>query len=162
MEYMTGAEPYFLKGDSTGCLVLHGLAASPAETRWLGNYLAAQGHTVHGVRTAGHGTEYRTLARMTWRDWYASVIDGYHLLRPNCEKVIVVGHSSGGALGLMLASDERFQIDALAVLAAPVQFLSRAVARTRWLKYIIPFVDLSDKSTLGDTIRAEQARRGEP
>lgn len=160
--YLTGAQPFYLQGGKTGILLLHGLAASPAEMRWLGEHLAGQGFTVHGVRSAGHGVDYRALRRIRWQDWYASALDGYHLLRANCERVIIVGHSTGGTLGLLLASDERFQIEGIAALAAPVMFESRVMANIKWFKPFMPYTNQADKSPLNDLIRSEQARRGEP
>jgi carboxylesterase len=157
---MQGAEPFLFPGNSIGCLVLHGFTASPAEVRWLGAHLAGRGWTVHGPRLAGHGTDYRHLARMRWEDWYASALDGYHLLKGMCGRVFVMGHSMGGLLALLLAAN--LPVDGVVALAAPVQFNSRAVAYASRAKYLRPFTDQTDRSPLLAVVRAEQARRGEP
>ena len=36
--------------------------------------------------------------RVTWEDWSNSVLDGWYLLRPNTERVFLIGLSMGGAL----------------------------------------------------------------
>jgi len=159
VQIMQGAEPFFLPGGSVGCLCLHGFTASPAEVRWLGEYLGARGMTVYGPRFAGHGTHPKDLARVHWRDWIASALDGYALLRARCEHVVVVGHSMGGLVALALAAD--YDIDAVIALAAPVRF-GWQVASTRWLRYVYPYSDQSDTSDLQQIVREEQARRGEP
>jgi len=41
-----------------------------------------------------------------WRDWYASVEEGYRRLRAECERVFVVGLSLGGVLALHLGANE--------------------------------------------------------
>ncbi len=154
-----GAEPYFQRGSEIGCLCLHGFMASPAEIRWLSQHLAGQGYTVYAPRLPGHGTDYRSMTRVGWRDWYAAALDSYHILRAQCKQVYIVGHSMGGMLALLLAADGLG--DGAAVLAAPVQFHSRMMAVAHWLKYVLPYTDHTDRSNLPEIIRAEQARLGE-
>ncbi|MCC6614646.1 MAG: alpha/beta fold hydrolase [Anaerolineae bacterium] len=159
VQIMPGAEPFFLPGGPVGCLCLHGFTASPAEVRWLGEYLAGRGLTVYGPRFAGHGTQPKDLARVHWRDWIASALDGYALLRARCERVVVIGHSMGGLVALALAAD--YDVDAVVAMAAPIQFGWQA-ASARWLRYVYPYSDQSDTGGLQDIVRAEQARRAEP
>src|SRR3974377_2317290 len=74
------AEPFFFPGGPTGCLLVHGFTGAPKEMRWLGEYLAGQGHTVLGVRLAAHATRPEDMHRASWQDWVASVEDGWNLL----------------------------------------------------------------------------------
>ncbi len=154
-----GGESFFFRGNRTGILCIHGFMASPAEIRWLGKHLADQGYTVYGPRLPGHATDYRDMARQRWQDWYASVEDALAVLRAQCDRVLVVGHSMGGMLGLMLAAHTH--IDGLAALASPVLFTSRSMATAHWIKYVRPYTDQSDNGPLIQLIREEQARRGE-
>jgi len=158
--HMPGAQPYFHRGGSIGCLCLHGFMASPAEVRWLGEHLAGDGLTVYIPRLAGHGTHYRDMERMRWRDWYGTALDGYHILRQQCERVFVAGLSMGGMLALLLASS--LPLDGAAVLAAPVVFNTWRMAHARRIKYIRRYTRQPDRSGLPRLIRDEQARRGEP
>ncbi len=160
--YMQGAQPYLLHGGSTGVLVLHGLTATPAEPRWLGDHLHAAGFTVCGMRLAGHGTDHRALARIRWEDWAASAFDGYYLLSSLVDRVVIIGHSMGGVVAMALASDERIDLSALVVMAAPAAFESRTVKMARWLHYVMPYSNQADTSPLIAQIKAEQTRRGEP
>jgi carboxylesterase len=157
--YLRGAEPYFHRGNGVGCLVLHGFTASPAEVRWLAEYLFGCGFTVYAPRLAGHGTDPHDLKRTTWRDWYASALDGYHILRQTCEQVFLVGHSMGGMLSLILSIE--IESAGVAVLATPIRFSSRVMANARWIKYALPYTDQSDTTPLPQLIREEQTRRGE-
>lgn len=157
--YLDGAEPYFHAAGPLGCLVIHGFTASPDEVRWLAQHLASQGHTVYAPRLAGHGTTPADLLHLRWRDWYAAALDGYHLLAQVCERVCVVGHSMGGLLALLLASD--CAVTCAAALAAPIEFKGPA-RQARWLHYVMPFSDQSDRTDFPAALRAEQARRGEP
>ena len=157
--YLPGAEPFFFLGGDTGCLCLHGFTATPSEVRWLGEYLRDCGCTVYGQRLAGHGTDPTHLARTTWLDWYASALDGYHLLRQTCRRIVLIGHSMGGLLALLLATE--VETAGVAALATPLRFTSRAIANARWLKYPLPYSMQPDLSALPQVVREEQARRGE-
>ena len=112
------AEPFFFPRGPRAVLLVHGFTATPQEMRFLGEYLAARGYTALGVRLAGHATHLRDLSRTSWRDWAASVEDGWHILRSaGYEHIAVVGLSLGGALALYHAA--RFPVEAVGVLAAP-------------------------------------------
>jgi carboxylesterase len=99
-DLMPGAEPFFFRGDSIGALLIHGFTGAPKEMSLLGEALAAEGHTVLGVRLPQHGTSAADMFRSDWRDWYAAALDGYHLLRAQCEIVFLMGLSMGGAIAL--------------------------------------------------------------
>ncbi|TVR19984.1 MAG: alpha/beta fold hydrolase [Anaerolineaceae bacterium] len=159
---MPYAEPFFFRGDETGCLCLHGLNASPDEMRWYGQHLAETGRTVYGVRLPGHGLrDHRAIQRTRWQDWYHAALDGYHVLRGQCERVVVCGHSMGGLLALLLGAWH--DASALVVMASPLTLPNEgAMSRARWIKYARPYLNGADGSHLPDHIRAEQARRGEP
>ncbi|MBR6013121.1 MAG: alpha/beta fold hydrolase [Selenomonadaceae bacterium] len=113
-----GAEPFFLKGNSTGVLLIHGFTGSPAELILMGKFLNNAGFTVLGVRLAGHGTSERDIIRTTKYDWFDSVLDGYAILKSVCDKIFVVGHSMGGLLSLKLAS--MYDVKKIVSLAAPI------------------------------------------
>lgn len=156
-----GGEPFLLRGSrAVGIVLTHGLTSSPGEVRWLGDHLAAQGYTVCGVRLTGHATDPRDLTRVHWRDWLACVHDGYHLLHGQCDRIALVGHSMGGLLTLAAAID--LPVAAAAVLGSPVWPKSRQANAARWLKWVLPFTDQTDRTGLEDIVRAEQVRRGEP
>jgi carboxylesterase len=104
MPLLPGAEPFFFHGGPTGALLIHGLSGTPREMRPLGEALAAAGHTVLGVRLPQHGTAPADLRRSRWPDWYAAVLDGYHLLREQCPVLFAMGLSMGAALALRLAA----------------------------------------------------------
>lgn len=156
---LPGAEPFFHRGNGIGCLCLHGFMASPNELRWLGESLAARGFTVYVPRLTGHGIDPRNMSRMHWYDWYTSALDGYHILRSQCDQVIPMGLSMGGLLSLMIAAD--YPVTGVGVLAAPLFIRARILSHTGWLKYLIPYTNQPDSERLRSLIREEQTRRGE-
>ncbi|MBN1146746.1 MAG: alpha/beta fold hydrolase [Anaerolineales bacterium] len=111
------AEPFFFPGSRTGCLLVHGFTGTPKEMRWLGEYLAQQGYSVLGVRLAAHATRPEDMIRARWRDWLASVEDGWNLLSGCCERIFVMGLSMGGMLALTFAA--RFPVAGVVAMATP-------------------------------------------
>ncbi len=135
---MAGAEPFLFKGNSTGCLLLHGFAGTPAEMRELGEYLAGRGLTALGVRLAGHGTTLEDMEKTTWQDWYASAQEGLLNLSKRCDEVFVVGLSLGGGLALYLAA--RYHLAGLVAMSVPTNLNDDWRLRyIRYLKYVIRF-----------------------
>ena len=116
---MKDGEPFYLHGGSVGCLLVHGFVSAPQEMHWLGERLNAAGFTVHGVRLYGHATQASDLYRVDWRDWIASIEDGYHAIRDHCEKIAVVGMSLGGALALV--SSSYLPLDCVITISTPFQ-----------------------------------------
>jgi carboxylesterase len=130
---MKGGQPFYFAGGRTGCLVVHGFTASPQEVHALGQHLAAKGHTVLGPRLFGHATDVRDLRRARWPDWLHSVQDGYHMLRPQVDQLIVVGLSLGGALALILASQQR--VDGVVAMSTPFELPKSGLLR--WIRPIL-------------------------
>lgn len=115
---INGGESFFIKGGSSGVLLIHGFTGLPAELFLLGEFLNREGFSVLCMRLAGHGTDENNLMRTTKDDWFNSVLDGFCILRGVCEKIFVVGHSMGGLLTLKLSSER--DVSKIVTLAAPI------------------------------------------
>jgi carboxylesterase len=131
------AEPFFLPGGKTGCLLVHGFTGTPKEMRWMGDYLNKEkGFTVLGVRLSGHATTIKDMMRARWWDWLACVEDGLHLLDNTAEKKVVIGLSMGGALTLLATA--RYPVQATVCMSAPSHLPSdwriRFLRQLAWVK----------------------------
>ncbi len=111
------AEPFLFPGSRTGCLLIHGFTGAPKEMRWMGEYLAARGLSVLGVRLAGHATRPDDMVRARWTDWTASVEDGYHLLRGLADRIYLIGLSMGGVLSLLMST--RLDVSGVVAISTP-------------------------------------------
>lgn len=123
-------EPFYFPGGRTGCLLVHGFSGAPDEMRWMGEYLAGRGFSVLGIRLFGHATQPADMNRARWRDWLASAEDGYHLLSGQCDRVIAMGLSLGGALSLLAA--RHLPLAGVVVMATPIEVPDPRVRRLRW------------------------------
>jgi len=114
------AKPFFYKGNEIGIILTHGFSSTPQEMRGLGEYLHKEfGYSTFGVLLAGHGTSPADLAQTEMIDWYKSLRIVYHSAREICKKIILIGHSMGGTLSLILAANE--SVDGIVSLCTPVK-----------------------------------------
>ncbi len=116
----TLAQPYFHKGGAAGCLVMHGFTGTPANVRYIAEALAAQGHTVYSPMLSGHGTSLRDMNARRYTDWLRDAEEGYEKLKEaGCTEIVVMGHSMGGVLAMLLA--ERKEVSGLVLFCAPLR-----------------------------------------
>lgn len=143
------AEPFFLPGGETGCLLVHGFTGAPKEMRLMGNALNQKNITVLGIRLAGHATQPPDLIRTRWWDWLASVEDGFHLLKGCCKNIFIAGLSLGGILSLVASS--QLPIKGAIAMSAPFELPSDwRLKFARPISAIIPWIskgqsDIQDK-----------------
>ena len=136
---MNSAAPFLFKGDELGFLLIHGFTGTPKEMRLPGEYLAKQGHTVLGIRLAGHATQIEDMRRSRWQDWAASVEDGVEMLRSCCSKVVTVGLSMGGALSIFAAAN--FPVNGAVAISAPYTLDDKRLPFLRPISLVKPYVD---------------------
>ena len=102
-----GSPKFSNNTNNLGVLLVHGYKSAPKEVEDLANYLKNLNITTYCVRLDGHGTAPIDLKNKTWFDWYKSVNRGYGVLNNICDKIAIVGFSTGGLLGLLSASHKK-------------------------------------------------------
>ncbi|WP_417793193.1 alpha/beta fold hydrolase [Terasakiella pusilla] len=150
--------PFFLRAENAknkqlSVLLVHGLLASPAEMKALGEEVASLGYTVYGPRLEGHGTSPCDLREKGWKDWMRSVERGYNILSNISDHVLVVGFSTGGALTLRFAAERPEKLAAICAVSTPLKFanpnlkfvplLHHANRLTKWIPQkdgILPYI----------------------
>ena len=83
---------------------MHGYKSSPAQTLEMATFFNNKNIPVYGVRLSGHGTSPLDLKNTSWQEWLDSLQRGYAVLSQFCQKIIIVGFSTGGLLTLVKAS----------------------------------------------------------
>jgi carboxylesterase len=131
-EYLTGAEPLYIEGNTTGCLLLHGAGGGTAWDLKEFAYLLHEktSMTIWLPSIAGFGTKPEDLFNVTLDDWLNDAETGIVRLLETCEQAFIVGHSAGGLLALLTAS-MRKDVDGLVTWAAPYDVQTRIL-------YILP------------------------
>lgn len=138
-EIIPTAEPFFFPGGPDGCLLVHGFTGTPKEMRWMGEHLAQNGCTVMGVRLAGHATCPEDMPRFRWKDWLASVADGWYMLREKTDRIFVMGLSMGGALSLLFAA--RYPVAGVVAMSTPYDLPRDPLLQfIQVLKWFVPSV----------------------
>lgn len=151
--YLTNGQPFFFRGGPTGCLLIHGFTGTPGEMRWLGEYLAAHGHTVLGVRLTGHGTSPEDLSRASWQHWLGCAVDGWQILRGQCERVFVLGLSMGGMTAINIAA--QFPVAGIVPMSTPIRLrLDWQIAFANVVAWVRPYADKAPLSSEKQTLRA--------
>ncbi len=127
-----------------GVLLLHGFSGGPDTYKALEPALRQLGLPLAVPRLRGHGeASPQALAGITWADWLADASTALAALRaeagPENGTVIVVGHSMGALLALLLAADQPTAIDSLVLVATPLQLRS-PLAPGRPLGVLVPLL----------------------
>lgn len=133
-----GAQPWFLPGGPVGVLIIHGYGGSIGDYRQFGELLNAHGCTVMGLRLAGHGESLEVLRATGWRDWQDSVRRAAFELRRQCNSIIVVGSSFGGALALNYARNFPAGTDGVVAVNPAVKYRSGG----RWQTFALRLLRL--------------------
>jgi len=110
--------PFTVGESGNAALLIHGIAACPAQLRGLAEHLAGRGIACRAMLLPGHGTHYTELYRVSWRDWYAEAEREFLALRAGRERVNIVGFSIGAAVAMELAANHR--VDRLVLINTPL------------------------------------------
>lgn len=113
--------------------MIHGLYNSPKWMDDLGRYFHAGGMNVVNTRLPGHyEKQHDALDYVSRSEWVAATENGFRVATELGERVIVVGHSTGGVLASILAVKHPEQVAAI-VLFAPAY----RVSTMSWIKAAI-------------------------
>jgi carboxylesterase len=125
---LSGAEPFFFKGNDIGVLACHGFTGTTQSMRYLGEQLNQAGYTVIGPRLKGHGISPAAMAKTTAQDWIDSVDEALAELQKTCRQIFMVGLSMGGTLTLYTAAKHADVIKGCVPINAVVQIGKSALA----------------------------------
>jgi carboxylesterase len=121
-----------------GVLLIHGYTGSVAETRPMGEYLAARGLAIRCPLLPGHGTTAQDLTRIRWQAWTEEAESALRDLQGRCETVFVGGLSLGSLLTLWLGA-EHPEIRGLILMAPALKVRNRLMPLTLGLRYLFKY-----------------------
>lgn len=121
-----------MDGNEHAVLLVHGLASSPLEVRYLATALNRSGFTVSSPSIPRYGYAAHEQGCGHWQEWLEAVRAHYIELQKKYDTVCVGGLSMGATLALALASQER-DIAAVAVLSLTLDYDGWVVPWYRFL-----------------------------
>ena len=127
-------------GGRAGVLLVHGLAGTPTEMRFVARGLHAAGFTVHAVQLAGHCGSVADLVATDWRDWSRSVDAAIDALAREVDHVFVAGLSMGAVLALERAIARPDAIRGVALYGTTFRLDGWAVPLHARLLALLPLV----------------------
>jgi len=127
-------------GGRAGVLLVHGLAGTPTEMRFVARGLHAAGFTVHAVQLAGHCGSVADLVATGWRDWAKSVDAAVDALAREVDAVFVAGLSMGAVLALELAIARPDAVRGIALYGTTFRLDGWAVPLQARLLALLPLV----------------------
>jgi carboxylesterase len=98
----------FTLNGTNGCaaVLVHGFPGTPAEMRDLANLLHADGWTTHAPLLPGFGADIASIAHRGLDDWRATVASAITAMRRDHHRLLLIGHSMGGALAIDAAAHD--------------------------------------------------------
>jgi carboxylesterase len=127
-------------GGRAGVLLVHGLAGTPTEMRFVARGLHAAGFTVHAVQLAGHCGSVADLVATGWRDWAKSVDAAVDALAREVDDVFVAGLSMGAVLALEFAIARPEAVRGIALYGTTFRLDGWAVPLQARLLALLPLV----------------------
>ena len=124
MENHAGDRAFTLPGSDTAVLLIHGFSAGAEQMRTCAEFLAQRGYTVRALHLPGHGETMKELEdHGSWSKWLAEARKETLRLMEDHKKIVVLGHSMGGALALLMG--EELPIDGVIAVAPAVKIANR-------------------------------------
>ena len=151
-----------LPGGRVGFLLMHGLAGTPVELRFVAQGLNRAGYTVHAPLLAGHGGSDLMLSTTRWTDWVASGEQALERLRQDCDHVVIGGLSAGSIVAIHLAAKHQAALSGLVLYsptfwpngwAMPWYFPGFRLIKQKWLANLFSLQERAPYGIKDDRIR---------
>lgn len=113
-------------------LLLHGLASSPLELRYVAKALQRKGFSVVAPHIQGYGYGEKA---SDWREWHYSALDTLKQMKRDYRTVSVGGLCIGAVLALSLAIETGGDIAALSLLSTTFFYDGWSVP---WYRFLLP------------------------
>jgi carboxylesterase len=123
-----------------GAVLIHGFPGKPEVFGKLAGHIESLGLPYQAPTLEGHAAPTPdALKGVNWRQWIADGERAMFEVLSEAEKVIIIGHSMGGWIGLNLAADHGEKIDSLIVAGSSLRTVS-PFGPGRPFHFLVPFV----------------------
>jgi carboxylesterase len=131
--------PEVPKHEKIGVLLLHGFTSHLNTVNGLVPHLERVGIDYEMPILRGHGTRYQDLKGVTARDWYVDAERALIDLWNRVERIVVVGLSMGGLVGLELAIHHPDKLAGLVTAGACLKFADPLTRLTSVLAKVVKY-----------------------
>jgi carboxylesterase len=141
-----GAEGFYLEGNQTGILLIHGGGGGTAsDMREIANYLHEKTNwSIFVPLLPGYGTKKEDLAKTKPEDWVNSLKQWLEEFKEEMKNVFVVGHSIGGVLCLILAEELSEKISGVVSISTPIKLKGFLMKLVPFFKLFIKYWKVND------------------
>lgn len=122
-----------LPGGRAGVLLFHGLAAAPANLKYIARGLHRAGFTVRVAAVPGYTRGFAASGATGHRDWADAALEQFDRLRAQCDTLAVGGISIGALLALHVAARRPDEVSHVLAMSTTLRFDGWAAPRRRWL-----------------------------
>lgn len=138
-EKLEGAGPFYFEGNEIGILFIHGGGGGTcADLRYIAQDLhKKKNYTLYLPLLPGFGTSPEDLRNTEIQEWKEAIKDELEKLREKCPKTFIGGHSMGGMLTLIFASQEK--VDGIFTIASPIGIKSFAAKLAPFFNLFIKY-----------------------
>lgn len=152
-----------LPGGRIGFLLMHGLAGTPVELRFVAQGLNRAGYTVLCPLMTGHGGSDLMLSATSWKDWVASAEAALDRLQESCDHIVIGGLSAGSIVALHVAAKRQDDVAGVVLYsptfwpngwAIPWYFPAFRLITQKWFANLL---SLSERAPYG--IKDDRIRR---
>lgn len=154
---MVGSEGGMSGDGRPAALLVHGFNGEPVDMVEVERDLGARGFATRNLTLPGHGLTARHFARTTWADWSAAVAAATGDLLARHPRVVLVGHSMGGALVLHTAANEP-RVAGVAALCPPLHMRPMQTRGAAALHRVLPYLPTFPEDVYDRTAASRYAR----
>mgnify|MGYP003385855011 CR=1 FL=1 len=124
-----------------GLLLIHGLSDSPFSMRDLGDSFSGKCVLIRSMMLPGHSTLPADLAEVTYQEWITATSWAIESFSEEVPKLVVVGFSTGGTLGLDYvltnnAAGQNSHVDGLVLLAPAIAVNTSVAFLASWVDWL--------------------------
>ena len=114
-------KPYIYenKESNTMIIFIHGILEGPKQFKKFIDVVYKEGFSYYAVLLDGHGKSGKDFARSNKEKWIDTVEKAILKYKDNYENIILVGHSMGSLLSVLIASKYKNKIKGLVLISTP-------------------------------------------